>query len=266
MSGAPVPDGISRKYRNLSVHQTEVLAQIATGVGLPRARPSTLSSLELKGLIERRGDEVLGSDRFGVIAVPQYEMPTHEHIPFIEWLAALDQVERSGARRVCPDATPSVSVDGLSDEPMSDDELSDWRDIAYRGSASGECAGSDLRSLIARLDAAESAVAALQDRAERAEGTLRDVEAAVPDTYYAHLPLWMRVEKMASAWDRAVRLTDDLAGERDDLATVLDRWPDEDAEPDESGEASINAVPASVDARAAIAVQSILAALTRRSG
>lgn len=40
-------------------------------------------------------------------------------------------------------------------EPLSDEELSEWREVAKQGSAFGECAGEDLRRLVSRLDHAE---------------------------------------------------------------------------------------------------------------
>jgi hypothetical protein len=41
---------------------------------------------------------------------------------------------------------------------MTDEELGAWREVAQEGSATGECAGDDLRRLIARMDAAEDIV------------------------------------------------------------------------------------------------------------
>ena len=47
------------------------------------------------------------------------------------------------------------------------------------------------------------------------------IAATIPDTYYAHLPLWKRIDKMAAAWGHAVRVADELAEERDRLAGEL---------------------------------------------
>lgn len=73
------------RYLGLTQKQTDVLGEIATGNALPYAAPATFRKLIEKGLIVRLGDKVLGRDRFGAVAIPQYEMPTPEHMRFCEW-------------------------------------------------------------------------------------------------------------------------------------------------------------------------------------
>ncbi|HVX20907.1 MAG TPA: hypothetical protein VHB02_06150 [Acidimicrobiales bacterium] len=74
-------------FDGLSRQKDKALAKIATGTPLPRCHPATLQSLERKGLIVRVQDKVVGHDAFGVVALPQYEMPIHHHIRWCAWAA-----------------------------------------------------------------------------------------------------------------------------------------------------------------------------------
>ena len=47
----------------------------------------TLKSLLEKGLIERLEDKVIGRDLFGLIKIPQYQVPLVHHIQWCGWCA-----------------------------------------------------------------------------------------------------------------------------------------------------------------------------------
>ena len=50
-----------------------------------RCRPETLEWLINHDLITRRPDKILGHDRFGVMRVPQYEVPIWAHMAWCNW-------------------------------------------------------------------------------------------------------------------------------------------------------------------------------------
>lgn len=64
--------------------EKRILDQIGCGDSLPRANAKTLDRMVERGLIRRVHDKVLSSDRFGAIAIPQYEMTIHTHM---DWCA-----------------------------------------------------------------------------------------------------------------------------------------------------------------------------------
>lgn len=77
---------MSKTFDGLTPAQDRALANIAIGLP-PRCGVDTLTVLLRRGLIVKRGDEVLGRDSFGEITVPVYEMPTWEHRRWCQWCA-----------------------------------------------------------------------------------------------------------------------------------------------------------------------------------
>lgn len=75
-----------RRFDGLTKAQDEALAGFALG-GQPNIHPKTLAVLLERGLLEKRGDEVICRDRFGVVTRPVYEMPLHEHMRWCQWCA-----------------------------------------------------------------------------------------------------------------------------------------------------------------------------------
>jgi len=65
--------------------QRRVLDEIGCGNFRPTARPSTIKALLKAGLIQQCGEKVLGKDRFGVIAIPEYQMPTPVHMAWCKY-------------------------------------------------------------------------------------------------------------------------------------------------------------------------------------
>jgi hypothetical protein len=64
--------------------QRDVFEQIAIGQ-TPYARPETIKVLLDKELIVRIADRVVGRDRFGIISVPDYEVPIPVHMAWCYW-------------------------------------------------------------------------------------------------------------------------------------------------------------------------------------
>lgn len=67
------------KHPGKTKAQREALDQIGCGNYSPRMAPITRDAMLAAGLIRQCGERVVGRDRFGVIAIPEYEMtiPTH---------------------------------------------------------------------------------------------------------------------------------------------------------------------------------------------
>lgn len=74
----PIP-GLTRAQRR-------TFEQIAIGQDQGH-NPKTLQVLLDKGAIVPVADKVLGQDRFGVIAIPQYEVPIPVHAAWCAWCA-----------------------------------------------------------------------------------------------------------------------------------------------------------------------------------
>lgn len=68
--------------------QRAALDAIGCGDPSPRMAPKTREALLAAGLIIECGERVLGRDRFGVIAIPQYGMPIPVHM---QWCYAVSQ-------------------------------------------------------------------------------------------------------------------------------------------------------------------------------
>jgi hypothetical protein len=80
----------SARYKGLSKHQTDVLAQIALGNDLFH-HPKTIEVLLKKGFITKGEQKVYGRGNTAIDCIPvivsRYEMPISEHIQFCEWCA-----------------------------------------------------------------------------------------------------------------------------------------------------------------------------------
>lgn len=76
-------------------------------------------------------------------------------------------------RYIREDAAATSGEHHAQPAQTGDGELAEWRRIANEGSSAGGCSGADLRALIARLDADESAVATLTARLAAAEALIR---------------------------------------------------------------------------------------------
>lgn len=70
--------------------QRAVLDQIGCGDCCPPGHPKTFAKLVELGLLHRLQDKVIGRDRFGVIAIPQFEMPVHVHMQWCDAVAYTD--------------------------------------------------------------------------------------------------------------------------------------------------------------------------------
>jgi hypothetical protein len=92
-----------RRFRGLTKHQEGVLGWIAIGIDTGH-HPATLKALLDRGLIIRLIDRPVGQDAFGVISIPQYEVPIPIHVEWCQW---------------CDDNTPENSTQTATqqDEP-----------------------------------------------------------------------------------------------------------------------------------------------------
>lgn len=66
--------------------QIEVFEQIAIGNDDGHS-PRTIKALLDKGLIVELAPKVVGQDVFGLITVPQYQVPIHLHAQWCDWCA-----------------------------------------------------------------------------------------------------------------------------------------------------------------------------------
>ena len=66
--------------------QRAALDAIGCGDNSPIMAPRTRAALLKAGLIQKCGEKVVGRDRFGAIAIPEYEMPIPVHM---QWCAAV---------------------------------------------------------------------------------------------------------------------------------------------------------------------------------
>lgn len=84
MSFRPTLKTIQHPAAGMTKAQRELFERLAIGMDGPM-HPKTIAALKDKGLVERGPDRVLGRDRFGVIAVPDYYVPLHIHAQWCEW-------------------------------------------------------------------------------------------------------------------------------------------------------------------------------------
>ncbi len=45
----------------------------------------TINSLLKRGLIVQAGEKIVGRDRFGLVSIPQFEVPIHHHAQWCAW-------------------------------------------------------------------------------------------------------------------------------------------------------------------------------------
>jgi hypothetical protein len=69
----------------LSKATRDCFEQIATGNALPRSSKRAFEILSALGLIQQLEDKVLGRDVFGLIVIPQYQVPIPIHAQFCQW-------------------------------------------------------------------------------------------------------------------------------------------------------------------------------------
>lgn len=84
---APTIDTAKHPCAGMTKAQRELFERLAIGMDGPM-HPKSIAALKEKGLVERGPDKVLGSDRFGVIAVPDYYVPLDIHRQWCEWCSA----------------------------------------------------------------------------------------------------------------------------------------------------------------------------------
>lgn len=72
----------------MTAAQRAAFESIATqSGGRIAAHPKTIAALIAKGVIARDRDEIVGRDRFGAIAIPNYYVPTPVHMQWCSWCA-----------------------------------------------------------------------------------------------------------------------------------------------------------------------------------
>lgn len=76
------------KHPGRTKAQREALDQIGCGNACPPMARATAKALVRHGLIQRCEDKGLGRDRFGLIAIPQFQMPIPIHMQWCEFQAA----------------------------------------------------------------------------------------------------------------------------------------------------------------------------------
>ncbi len=72
------------KHPGRTPTQRRILDRIGCGDFCPPAKAKTLAAMVDAGLLQRCPDKILGRDGFGVIALPQFQMPIPVHM---EWCA-----------------------------------------------------------------------------------------------------------------------------------------------------------------------------------
>ena len=78
---------MATKHPGKTAAQRAILDQIGGGDYCPRGNAKTFAKLVELGLLVRLADKVLGRDGFGVIAIPQFEMPIPVHYQWCSYWA-----------------------------------------------------------------------------------------------------------------------------------------------------------------------------------
>ncbi|PZR77345.1 MAG: hypothetical protein DI537_43320 [Stutzerimonas stutzeri] len=81
------------KHPGTTVAERRVLDAIGGGDSCPPMTARTRDAMLRKGLIHKVGERELGRDRFGVVALPIYEMPIPIHM---QWCSAVAAEEPDG--------------------------------------------------------------------------------------------------------------------------------------------------------------------------
>jgi hypothetical protein len=75
------------KHPGKTAAQRRVLDLVGCGDYCPPAKRATLDKMVEQGLLIRLPDKRIGSDSFGVIALPQFEMPIPVHYAWCSYWA-----------------------------------------------------------------------------------------------------------------------------------------------------------------------------------